>query len=47
MSQAFRSTRVLTGAGLAPATILLEGERIAEVLSWNTTPAGATMRDFG
>jgi allantoinase len=46
MSQAFRSTRVLTGGGLAPATILVEGERITEVLSWNSTPAGATMHDF-
>jgi allantoinase len=47
MSQAFRSTRVLTGEGLGPATILVEGERIAEVLSWNTTPAVAEMHDFG
>jgi hypothetical protein len=31
MSQAFRSTRVLTAEGLAPATLLVEGERIAEV----------------
>jgi allantoinase len=47
MSQAFRSTRVLTGDGLRPATILFEGERITEVLSWNAAPAGATIRDFG
>jgi allantoinase len=47
MSQAFRSTRVVTGEGLAPATILVEGERIAEVLSWNSTPVGAAMHDFG
>jgi len=47
MSQAFRSTCVLTGEGLGPRTLAVEGERIAEVLSWNSTPAGAAMHDFG
>jgi allantoinase len=47
MAQAFRSTRVLTGQGLAPATLVVEGEHIAEVRSWNDAPAAANLRDFG
>jgi len=47
MAQVFRSTRVLTQHGLAPASLLAEGERIAEVLRWDDVPAGAALRDFG
>ncbi len=47
MAQAFRSTRVLTQQGLAPATVLVEGERIAQVRSWNDVPAAAPLHDFG
>jgi allantoinase len=47
MAQAFRSTRVLTPQGLAPATLLVESEHIAEVRSWNDVPAAAQLRDFG
>jgi len=47
MSQVFRSTRVLTAEGLRPATLLVEDERIAEVLSWDAAPAEAAMWDFG
>jgi len=47
MSQAFRSTRVLTPEGLAPATLLVENERIAAVLGWADVPAGARLHDFG
>jgi allantoinase len=47
MAQAFRSTRVLTQEGLAPATLLVEHERIAEVRSWNDVPAAAQLCDFG
>jgi allantoinase len=47
MAQAFRSTRVLTPKGLAPATLVVEHERIAEVRGWNDVPSGATLRDFG
>lgn len=47
MAQAFRSTRVLTPQGLRPATLLVEGERIAEIRDWNNVPAAATQRDFG
>src|ERR1700677_2386752 len=46
MSQVFRSTRVLTAQGLAPATLVVEGERIAAVESWNSAPASALTRDF-
>src|SRR5580658_4326880 len=46
MSQVFRSTRVLTAQGLAPATLRVEGERIAAVESWNSAPASALTRDF-
>jgi hypothetical protein len=47
MAQAFRSTRVLTQEGLAPATLLVEHERIADVRSWNDVPAAAQLCDFG
>lgn len=45
--QAFRSTRVLTPEGLAPATLLVEQERIADVRGWSDVPADAILRDFG
>ena len=35
MTKALRSTRVLTPAGLAPATVLVDGERISAVRGWN------------
>jgi allantoinase len=47
MAQAFRSTRVLTPQGLAPATLVVEGERIAEVRAWSDVPAGVDLRDHG
>ena len=47
MAHAFQSTRVVTAGGLAPATLLVEGGRIAAVLGWDETPAGAVLRDFG
>ena len=39
MAQAFRSTRVLTPQGLAPATLVVEDERIAAVRGWDDVPA--------
>ena len=45
--QAFRSTRVLTPGGLAPATLLVAQERIEAVLGWNDAPAHAELHDFG
>ncbi len=47
MTQAFRSTRVLTPAGLAPATLLVEGERITVVCGWDEVPAVTSLHDFG
>ena len=47
MAQAFRSTRVVTNQGLAPATLVVEEGRIAEVRAWNTAPETAQLRDFG
>jgi len=47
MSQVFRSTRVLTAQGLAPASLVVEGERIAAVESWDSSPPWAVVRDFG
>ena len=47
MSQVFRSTRVLTVEGLRPAALLVEGERIVRVQSWDEAPADATVHDFG
>ena len=47
MAQAFRSTRVLTAHGLTPATLFVEGERIAGVRRWDDVAATAQLRDFG
>ena len=47
MAKALRSTRVLTPAGLAPATIIVERERISAVRGWNDVPPGAEFFDFG
>ena len=47
MSQVFRSTRVLTAQGLAPAALLVQDERIAEVRRWDNPSAGVALRDFG
>jgi len=42
-----RSTNVLTGDGLKPAALLVEGESIAEVRAWDDSPAAIPLRDFG
>jgi allantoinase len=47
MAYAFRSTRVLTPRGLAPATLLVERERITGVNAWDEVPAVARLHDFG
>ncbi len=47
MAQAFRSTRVLLPDGLAPATLLVEGERVTAVLDWDDPPETAQSHDFG
>jgi allantoinase len=51
MAQAFRSSRVLTAAGLAPATLVVEGERIARVAAWDEVKSGpgsnVVLTDFG
>ena len=47
MAQAFRSTRVLTPQGLAPATLLVEHERITGVCGWGEVPPEAHLHDYG
>jgi allantoinase len=47
MAQAFRSTRVLTPDGLAPAILLVEDGRIAAFRAWSNAPAGSQLRDLG
>ncbi len=47
MTQAFRSTRVITPGGVAPAAVLVEDGRIVALCGWNEAPAAAAMRDFG
>jgi allantoinase len=46
MVKAFRSTRVLTPQGLAPATLLVEHERISRVCGWDAVPPEAELHDF-
>jgi allantoinase len=47
MAQAFRSTRVLTPDGLAPAALLVENGRIAAIRNWSDVPSDCSLRDFG
>jgi allantoinase len=47
MAYAFRSTRVITPQGVAPATLLVEHERITSVCGWDEVPAVARLHDFG
>jgi allantoinase len=47
MAKALRSTRVLTPDGIAPATVLVEQERVAAVQAWDDVPAGVALHDFG
>ncbi len=47
MKKALRSTRVLTPAGLAPASVVVDGERILAVCGWDEAPHGVERIDFG
>lgn len=46
MTKALRSTRVLTPAGLAPATVIVDEERISAVRAWNDVSAVLSPADF-
>jgi allantoinase len=45
--QAFLSRRVVTPEGLRPAAIVVDGERIAEVVQLDHVPRNAVKQDFG
>jgi allantoinase len=45
--QAFRARRVVTPEGIRPAAILVEGERIQAVVSYDEVPARYQIHDFG
>jgi len=45
--QAFTSRRVVTAKGIHPAAVLVQGERIASVVSPAGIPSGVTTHDFG
>jgi allantoinase len=45
--QAFISQRVVTAKGIHPAAVLVQGERIASVVSPAEIPSGVTIHDFG
>ncbi len=47
MMKALRSTRVLTSEGLAPAGVLVDGERIRTICGWDEVPQGVESIDFG
>jgi allantoinase len=47
MTKALRSTRVLTQAGLAPAGLLVDGERVSAICAWDEVPPGIEQIDFG
>ena len=46
MLHVFRSTRVLTPAGLAPAVVVVEDGRITAVQGYTEVPPAATLHDF-
>jgi len=45
--QAFLSRRVVTPEGIRPAAILVEGEKIQSVVSFDQVPKNFDKRDFG
>jgi allantoinase len=45
--RAFRSRRVVTPEGVRPAAVLVDGERILEVVAPDQAPNGIEIRDFG
>ncbi|HVC47661.1 MAG TPA: allantoinase AllB [Terracidiphilus sp.] len=47
MAQAFRSTRVVTAGGVAPAALVVDEGRIVAVVRWDDVPRDATLVDFG
>lgn len=47
MAHAVRSTRVLTADGLRPATLIVDGEKIAAVRDWNDGQSTPELDDFG
>ena len=47
MAHAVRSTRLLTGDGLSPATLILDGGKIAAVRTWDGVQGVSELRDFG
>jgi allantoinase len=47
MAQALRSTRVLTDEGLTPATLIIDGEKIAAIRPWHEVPQHEALHDFG
>src|ERR1017187_6270653 len=47
MTQAFRSTRVVTPSGVAPATVIVEQERISAIGAWSDVPGTTTLHDLG
>ncbi len=47
MTKALRSRNVVTPDGMHPATIVVEGERIAALAAWEDFPASGERYDFG
>ena len=47
MPQAFRSTRVLTPDGLAPATVIAEQGLVTAFSRWSDVPPNSELHDFG
>ena len=47
MNRVFRSTRVVTSSGVAPASVMVEQDRIVSIAQWGDAPADAILHDFG
>src|SRR5579863_6722543 len=47
MIRIFRSNRVVAPNGVCPASVIVEGERIAAISEWSDAPEAAILCDFG
>src|SRR5579862_2685800 len=47
MAHALRSTRVLTANGLRPASLIIDGEKIADVRAWADVSGVEKLHDVG
>lgn len=47
MDRVFRTTRVVKPGGVGPASVVVTGEKIAAIESWDSVPEWAVLHEFG